>query len=208
MTTPRTAQSLRRHGPAVLSLRELRQLVQLPDRRTQRGKRDAALLGVLASGGLRLGEAVSLGLYELETGQRLRFTFVTSKSRKQRLRTVTLPGWADQPLRSWQAALTETDWLFPGNRGEHLSVRAAENIVSRYLLRLGRSDLLPHCLRHSFGSLVTRETRSLFVAQKLLGHADPRTTSQYYSAFEVSDAGSAAEALSRVADRRRKNLNQ
>jgi hypothetical protein len=35
------------------------------------------------------------------------------------------------------------------------------------------------------------------VAQKLLGHADPRTTSLYYSAFEVSDADAAADVLSR-----------
>jgi site-specific recombinase XerD len=192
----------------VLSPRELRQLVRLPDRRRRKGRRDAALLGVLAGGGLRLGEAVSLSFYELEIGPRLRLTFVTSKSRSERMRTITLPAWAAEPLRSWLACLTDSDWLFAGSRGNHLSVRAAEKIVSKYLRAVGRSDLHPHSLRHSFGSLVTRETRSLFVAQKLLGHADPRTTSQYYSAFEVSDADNAAEALSRVVGRTRKNLNK
>ena len=44
--------------------------------------------------------------------------------------------------------------------------------------------------------MITRETKSIFVAQKLLGHADPRTTARYYSAFEVSDADAAADALS------------
>ena len=53
------------------------------------------------------------------------------------------------------------------------------------------SHITPHSLRHTYGSMVTRETRSIFVAQKLLGHADPRTTARYYAGFEVGDADDA-----------------
>ena len=116
---------------------------------------------------------------------------------------MTLPSWAAQPLRRWLTQRPNQEWLFPGNQGQHLSVRAAEKIVCRYLKAIGRPDLHTHSLRHTFGSMVTRETRSLFVAQKLLGHADPRTTSHYYSAFEVSDADRAAEVLSRTLAPRR-----
>jgi integrase/recombinase XerC len=181
--------------------------MQRPDRRTRKGKRDAALLAVLAGGGLRVGEAVGLTVYDVESdgAKRLRLTFVTSKTRSRRLRTVTLPVWAASALRPWIGVLT-SDWLFPGNKGEHLSVRAAEKIVNSYLRAIGRGDLHTHSLRHTFGSMVTRETRSLFVAQKLLGHADPRTTSHYYSAFEVSDADRAAEVLSSALMRRRTGL--
>jgi integrase/recombinase XerC len=164
---------------------------------------------VLAGGGLRVGEAVSLTIYDLEVEgrRRVRLTFTTSKSRGRRLRTVTLPAWAAKPLLSWLSASPESEWLFPGNKAQHLSVRAAEKVVTRYLRAIRRADLHTHSLRHSFGSLVTRETRSLFVAQKLLGHADPRTTSHYYSAFEVSDADAAADVLSHAFGRRRNSTN-
>jgi integrase len=184
-------------GPSVLTPREVRALIQAPDRRSLKGKRDAALLAVLVGGGLRVGEAVSLTVFDIEVAKQhcVRLTFQTSKSRRKRLRTVTLPEWAAASVSAW-LGLTNSEWLFPGNKGEHLSVRAAEKIVVSYLKAVNRSDLHTHSLRHTFGSMVTRETRSLFVAQKLLGHADPRTTSHYYSAFEVSDADNAADALS------------
>ena len=44
--------------------------------------------------------------------------------------------------------------------------------------------------------MVVRETRSLYTAQRLLGHTDPRVTARYYAAFETSDADAAADALS------------
>jgi integrase len=50
--------------------------------------------------------------------------------------------------------------------------------------------------------MVVRETRSIFTAQKLLGHSDPRVTSTYYAAFDVSDADAAAQALSEALVRR------
>lgn len=197
-------------GPAVLTHREVLELMNQPDRRTRKGKRDAALLAILAGGGLRVGECVRLTVYDVDKPGRgrMRLTFETSKSRRRRLRTVTLPDWAAGAVKTWLAVNT-SDWVFPGNRDEHLTTRAAEMIVNRYLNNIGRSDLHTHSLRHTFGSMVTRETRSLFVAQKLLGHADPRTTSHYYSAFEVSDADRAADALTvALGSRRRGKANQ
>lgn len=192
------------HGPLVLRPRQVRQLIAAPDKRTRKGRRDAALLAVLVGAGLRVGEAVRLTVGNVEhgAGGRLRLTFRTSKRRAEHWRTVTLPTWAARLVSGWLDYSEPRLWLFTGWRGEHLSVRGAEKIVRRYLVAIGRGDLRTHSLRHTFGSMVTRETRSLFVAQKLLGHADPRTTSRYYSAFEVSDADAAAEALTEAMTRR------
>lgn len=85
-----------------------------------------------------------------------------------------------------------------------MSVRNAERIVGGYLRRIGRGDLRTHSLRHTFGAMVTRETRSIYVAQRLLGHADPRTTSRYYAAFDVTDADAAADAVAEALGRRRR----
>src|SRR5688572_6061002 len=87
-------------GPAVLRPEEVRKLVQTPDGRTRKGKRDAALLAVLVGGGLRVGEALRLTLSNIEQtkGGRVRLTFRTSKARVDRFRTVTLPQWAAKPV--------------------------------------------------------------------------------------------------------------
>src|SRR5436309_728923 len=113
-------------GPAVLRLGQVRQLLQAPDRRTHKGKRDAALLAVLVGGGLRVGEASRLTVGEVEqtTTGRLRLTFKTAKSRIEKLRTVSLPGWAAVPVSGWLEESQPKLWLFPGNREEHLTVRA------------------------------------------------------------------------------------
>src|SRR5438874_641318 len=71
-----------------------------------------------------------------------------------------------------------------------------ERIVSRYLKEIGRHELHGHSLRHSFGALVTKSTRSIYIAQRLLGHVSPTTTSRFYSVFETSDADAAADAIS------------
>jgi integrase/recombinase XerD len=185
-------------GPPVLRTEQVDALLGSPDCRTRKGKRDKALLAVLVGGGLRVGEATRLAVANLQQtrGGRLRLTFQTSKSREVRYRTVTLPCWAAEPVTRWLEYELPAGWLFAGQLGRHLSVAGAEKVVNRYLGLVGRGDLHTHSLRHTYGSMVTRETRSIFVAQKLLGHADPRTTAKYYSAFEVSDADAAADALS------------
>src|SRR5436190_22707011 len=152
-----------------------------------------------------MGECVRLTIANIERGAggRLRLTFRTSKAKDHPFRTVTLPAWAAKPLADWLTLASPRLWVFTGQRGEHLSVAGAEKIVNRYLTLVGRSDLHPHSLRHSFASIVVRETRSIFVAQKLLGHADPRTTAKYYSAFETTDADNAADALTLAMARRK-----
>jgi integrase/recombinase XerD len=185
-------------GPRVLRSEQVQALLSAPDCRTRKGKRDKAFLAVLVGGGLRVGEATRLSVANVQQAQggRLRLTFRTAKSADIRYRTVTLPSWAAEPVERWLAYERPQGWLFMGQLGQHLSVSGAQKFVNRYLDQVGRGDLVVHSLRHTYGSMVTRETRSIFVAQKLLGHADPRTTAKYYSAFEVSDADDAADALS------------
>ena len=181
-------------GPAVLKPIQIRRLLALPDRRRKRGKRDAGLLAVLACGGLRLGECCRLTIADIEIGKRLRITTKTAKSRLPRFRTITLPNPASKLLRDWLAQSESRFWVFPGRRNEALSTRQAGRIVKAYLRQIGRSDLRPHSLRHSVGAIVTRQS-GIWVAQKVLGHASPTTTSRFYSAFDVTDADIAADKL-------------
>jgi integrase/recombinase XerD len=188
-------------GPAVLRPRELRRLLAAPDGRTRRGKRDRALLAVLSCG-LRVGEGTRLAVSQIEQNSgRVRLIVKTSKSHGQ-WRTVTMPALAAKALREHLAHADPRLFVFEGQRHEALTVRQAQRITCRYLRAIGRGDLHTHSLRHTFGAMVTRETCSIYVAQRLLGHADPRTTARYYSAFEVSDADAAADAVAEALSRR------
>lgn len=187
-------------GPPVLRTEQVHALLGAPDCRTYKGKRDKALLAILVGGGLRVGEATRLAVANVQEtrGGRLRLTFQTAKAREVRYRTVTLPCWAAEPVKRWLAYERPTGWLFTGQLGQHLSVSGAQKFVNRYLDQVGRGDLHVHSLRHTYGSLVVRETRSIYTAQQLLGHTDPRVTSRYYAAFETSDADAAADALASI----------
>lgn len=182
-------------GPAVLRPKQIRVLLNAPDRRTRLGKRDAALLAVLVGGGLRLGEACGLNIEGVELTERVRITIRTAKSRGMKFRTVTLPGPAARLLVGWLAYAKPRFWVFPGNHGESLTARHAGRIVRTYLRKIGRGDLHPHSLRHGVGAMITRATGSIFCAQSVLGHASPTTTARFYACWAVEDADKAADAI-------------
>lgn len=69
-------------------------------------------------------------------------------------------------------------WLFPGHApGKPLS----DLYLFWNKLRhdLGLADVRIHDLRHTFASFLVNAGHSLYEAQKLLGHSDPRTTMRY-----------------------------
>jgi integrase/recombinase XerD len=66
-----------------------------------------------------------------------------------------------------------------------MSPRAVHKLVERYARAAGLPEdrRSPHVLRHTFVTLVRRRS-DLAQAQKLAGHADPRTAARY---AEVDD---------------------
>jgi len=181
-------------GPQVLRPKQVLALLRAPDKRTRLGRRDAALLACLATGGLRLGEATRLVVGDIELGKRVRISTRTLKTHGQRSRTVTLPAPAAKLLRGWLDYSQPRYWVFPGRRNEALTTRQAGRIVRGYLREIGRGDMRPHGLRHTVGAIVTRQA-GLWVAANVLGHASVDTTKRFYSQYCVEDADKAADKL-------------
>ena len=69
-------------------------------------------------------------------------------------------------------------WLFPGHApGKPLSdLYLFWNKLRR---ELGLADVRVHDLRHTFASFLVNAGHSLYEAQKMPGHGDPRTTMRY-----------------------------
>ena len=91
---------------------------------------------------------------------------------------------------------SESPWLFPGHsKGKSLSdVYHFWNSLRR---ELGLCDVRIHDLRHSFASFLVNAGHTLYEVQKILGHADPRTTMRY-AHLEQATLRAAAETVSGV----------
>lgn len=184
-------------NPQVLRPAEVNRLLRTPDGRSARGRRDAALVGLLVCAGLRLHEASSLRRQDL-IGKRLTFA-----GKGGRVRTVTIPTKALRLLRR-QLKEHGAEYVFPGRYGESLSVKQAYNVVKAVCRSAGLGDWVhPHSLRHTCASTIMRETSDLFLTQRMLGHASPDTTARYYLAHSSADADRAADAIERSLSRRR-----
>jgi integrase/recombinase XerC len=153
-----------------------------------RQARDAAMVEVAYSAGLRASEVCSVTLDALRLAQGE--MTVVGKGRKSR---VVLFGEAGiTVLRHWieyrsQVALPETREIFVGPHGRKLTTRSFQTIVGQRALAAGvRRRATPHTLRHSFATHLLDHGADLRVIQELLGHASLSTT-QVYTHLSTAD---------------------
>jgi len=156
-------------------------------------KRNAAILELLYSSGLRVGELVSLRMRDLtlEPGT----VRVTGKGRK--VRVVPVGRKAVHALEEYLAvrpAVREGEFrspldepLFlnlrgtPGRKsGAGLSARSVARILAATLGKvLAGRHLSPHGMRHSFATHLLESGADLRAIQEMLGHASLSTTQRY-----------------------------
>ncbi|MEW6720325.1 MAG: tyrosine recombinase XerC [Thermodesulfobacteriota bacterium] len=163
-------------------------------------KRDAAILELLYSSGLRVGELVALRVRDvsLESGT----VRVTGKGRK--VRVVPVGEKAVRALREYLAvrpAAAGGDFrgfidepLFLNRRGAvgrksgmGISARSVARLLQEAVGRVPgvRRHLSPHGMRHSFATHLLESGADLRAIQEMLGHASLSTT-QRYARVDVS----------------------
>lgn len=143
--------------------------------------RDLLLLELLYGSGLRISEACSIDLGDVDASRRT--VRVMGKGAKQRVVPVTaacvraLQRWAT--VRPEVADPAETA-LLVGRRGRRLDARVARRVVHETTCAFpGLPDLAPHGLRHSMASHVLAGGADLRYVQQLLGHASLASTQIY-----------------------------
>ena len=138
--------------------------------------RDHAMLELLYSSGLRLGEVQGLSIGDLDLASGL--VSVLGKGSKRRI--VPVGEKARAALGRWLAIRRggEETAIFVSRAGRRLGARAIQDRVRRFAARHG-IDLHPHMLRHSFASHLLESSGDLRAVQELLGHADLGTTQIY-----------------------------
>lgn len=191
--------------PVAMSLDAAQRLMWEPDFETFSGVRDAAMIAVLIGCGLRVGGLVALNVGDLIPqnidGEARMAIKPREKGAKERL--IPVPREADLLLRVYlehpELATIErtTDagdhvlFVTTGNRrcpaheyyGERRrwSVRGVWGMIQRRGRRAGidPSQLHPHAIRHLFGTELAESDMDLLERQRLMGHADPKTTAIY-----------------------------
>lgn len=166
--------------PEILSCQEVERLLQQPDRATLAGTRDAAILELLYSSGLRVSELCKLSLYDVDD----EFVKVAGKGSKERLVPIGKKALAavDEYLARYRS-LSDSEKqtaLFVSNRGAPLSRQTIWLMIKRYAKQAGiAKNISPHTLRHSFATHLLDRGADLRIIQELLGHASINSTDRY-----------------------------
>ena len=159
-------------------------------------RRDASLVLFLLNTGLRLGEAVSLQVEDVQLSDRKGSVLVRNgKGNKQR--SIPLNNEARQALRDWFEVRPESQYVWTvveGDIGSSLSGRTVQRLICRYAQDASLDDLTPHVLRHSFAKNLVNAGVGLEKVAALLGHGNLNTTRIYVTPSE-KDLELAVEAL-------------
>ncbi|MGH1460833.1 MAG: tyrosine recombinase XerC [Neptuniibacter sp.] len=143
--------------------------------------RDAAIMELIYSSGLRISELVGVDLNDLDLPDHsLR---VTGKGNKTRM--LPIGRKALSAIDIWfnyrhELADFDEKALFVSQRGSRITVRNTQQRMDYWGKRLGvQGKVHPHRLRHSFASHMLESSGDLRAVQELLGHEDISTTQIY-----------------------------
>jgi len=166
--------------PRFLSEYEIEQLFAAPDTSGEIGLRDRAILELMYASGLRVSEAVTLRIFDVDIDAGI----LTCTGKGNKTRKVPLGKSAVEWLKSYllwrrKKEKIEIDNLFISSLGNPLTRQIIHKLVSEYADKAGLEDVSPHTLRHSFATHLLQHGADSRSVQAMLGHADISTTQIY-----------------------------
>lgn len=174
---------LNRKLPVVLSVDEIRAILDAIDLSTLQGHRNRAMIETLYSCGLRVTELVGLRLSDLffDDG----FLRVIGKGNKQRLVPVSREavkqiGLYLEQRKHLPQDTKHKDIVFLNNKGRQLSRVMVFLIIKEAVQSAGvMKEVSPHTFRHSFATHLVQGGADIRVVQEMLGHESIATTEIY-----------------------------
>lgn len=186
--------------PKALSVEQALSLVNQAVKEAEEKKdletvRDAAIIDLLYSSGLRLSELLGIDVAPSKDRQHESAGWldwdaaeVTVLGKGGKRRSVPIGAPAMRSLRVWRDIRDQTEQaqssnaLFISAAGGRLSPRTVQARLRTLAMRAGLpTHVHPHMMRHSFASHVLQSSQDLRAVQEMLGHASIASTQIYTS---------------------------
>jgi integrase/recombinase XerC len=186
--------------PKALSVEQALSLVnqaikESQDKKDLESVRDAAIIDLLYSSGLRLSELLGIDVIQSKDRQHESAGWldwdaaeVTVLGKGGKRRSVPIGGPAMQSLKVWRGVRDQLEQadvstaLFISATGMRLSPRTVQARLRTLAMRAGLpTHVHPHMMRHSFASHVLQSSQDLRAVQEMLGHASIASTQIYTS---------------------------
>ena len=170
--------------PVVLTVKQVIAMLDLPmsiEHEKQAPQwapeRDAAILEMFYSTGMRLAELASLNVEDIDSITEC--TRVIGKGNKERICPVGAPA-LEAVQRYRQKAGVHEGALFLSKRRTRITTQALADVVEKYWRHAGLPvRITPHKFRHSYATHLLNNGADLRAVQMLLGHASLSTTQIY-----------------------------
>ena len=167
-----------------LTVKEVEALLATTDITKAIGLRDRAILELLYSGGLRVGELVGLDLRHVNLIAKT--ALVRGKGSKERIIlfgnpcVAYLQAYLDAGRPQLLIESKPTTALFLNHLGTRLEAQTIEANILLYAEQAGiKQHVTPHLLRHSYATHMLNGGADLRTIQDLLGHEQLSTTERY-----------------------------
>ena len=165
--------------PVVLSQQECRELFKAP-----RLLKHKFLLAFAYAGGLRMNELRMLKIADVDL-HRKQVHVTQGKGKKDRY--VVLSNYIAQSFEKYLTEVKPQVYLFEGlTPGEPMGERSVQYVINEALQKTTiKKSVSMHTLRHSYATHLLEDGVNIQTIQKLLGHADMRTTLVYLHVAQI-----------------------
>lgn len=176
--------------PKTISTHEMKKLFQCLYNKSQiyvttfqkfQHTRDIALLDLISSTGIRIGEAASLQYNDIDLKTRL--VLIHGKGRKERIIYLSCPETINN-LKNWlqlrHKIKNDNNYVFINRYNKPLSVHGIEDIFRKYRDAANINPIAtPHFLRHTFATNLLSNGSDIRSVQEILGHSSISITERY-----------------------------
>lgn len=169
--------------PNYLNYEEIETIINLPDPNTSLGMRDALILELLYSSGIRVSELVSIKINDINHHDKK--IKILGKGNKERY--VLYGNACEKKLNIYLndgrldlLGKKHNDYLFLNKDGNPLTTSGVRYALNQIIKKSGlKLKVSPHTIRHTFATHLLNNGADLKTVQELLGHENLKATQIY-----------------------------